>query len=147
MGKFLYRRLTRPNMMKKKKIKNGTTNLKGNSQEYYTIGQQDPLFRPSSKNKRKIHRIKRFLYFSKWNFLALILKNFLYFFKRMLFLYFRKWNPVLFSPGSKTKKKKSTPKKIVIFQETKPPQKTEIPEKFLMFQETKNLKSFFYFRK
>ena len=114
MGKFLYRRLTRPNMMKKKKIKNGTTNLKGNSQEYYTIGQQDPLFRPSSKNKRKIHRIKRFLYFSKWNFLALILKNFLYFFKRMLFLYFRKWNPVLFSPGSKTKKKIDTKKNSYI---------------------------------
>ena len=115
-------------------------------EEYYIIGQQVPLFSPSSKNKRKIHPKKRFLYFSKWNFLALILKNLLYFFKRKLFLYFRKWNPVLFSPGSKTKKK-STPRKILIFQETKPPQKTEIPEKFLMFQETENLKSFFYFRK
>ena len=137
MGKFLYRRLTRPNMMKKKKKKNGTTNLKGNSQEYYTIGQQDPLFRPSSKNKRKIHRIKRFLYFSKWNFLALILKNFLYFFKRMLFLYFRKWNPVLFSPGSKTKKKNRHQKKLLYFRKRNLPKKRKSRKNSLCFRKRK----------
>ena len=32
------------------------------------------------------------LYFEKWNFPALILKDFLYFLKRKLFLHFEKWN-------------------------------------------------------
>ena len=62
------------------------------------------LFSPSSKNKKKSIPKKKFLYFRKWNFLALILTKFLYFRKRRLFLYVQKWNPALFSPGLKNKK-------------------------------------------
>ena len=62
---------------------------------------------------KKIHPGKNSLYFQKWNFLALILKNslyflreklFLYFLKRKLFLYFHKWSPTLFSRSLKSKK-------------------------------------------
>ena len=48
------------------------------------------------------------LYFTKWNFLTLRLKNFLYCLKRKLSLDFRKWNPALFRPSSK----KNYPEKI-----------------------------------
>ena len=51
-----------------------------------------------------LENIKKSLYFRKWNFLALILKKFLYFLKRKLFLYLQKWNPALFSPSSKNNK-------------------------------------------
>ena len=61
------------------------------------------LFSPSSKNKKKSIPKKKFLYFRKWNFLALILTKFLYFRKRRLFLYVQKWNPALFSPDLKNK--------------------------------------------
>ena len=56
------------------------------------------LLGPRSKNKKKIHPEKNSLHFRKWNFLALISKNFLYFviFReteiRKSFLYFGKWN-------------------------------------------------------
>ena len=74
------------------------------------------LFSPSSKNKKKSIPKKKFLYFRKWNFLALILTKFLYFRKRRLFLYVQKWNPALFSPGLKIKK--STPRKTSYTQKT-----------------------------
>ena len=45
----------------------------------------------------KIHPKKTSYIPEKWNFLTLILKNFLYFLKRKLFLYFRKWKPPKFS--------------------------------------------------
>ena len=60
------------------------------------------LLYPCSKNK-KINTEKNSLYFRKWNFLTLRLKNFLYFLKRKLFWYFRKWNPSIFKPSSKNK--------------------------------------------
>ena len=53
-----------------------------------------PPQRPPHPQK-KICPEKNCLYFGKWNFLALILKR---------FLYFRKLNPALFSPSSKNKK-------------------------------------------
>ena len=61
-------------------------------------------FKPKPKKNKKINHEKNSLYFRKWNFLALIFKKFLYFFKRKLFLYFRKWNPALFTPSSKNKR-------------------------------------------
>ena len=45
---------------------------------------------PSSKNKKSSYVS---LYFGKWNFPALILRNFLHFLKRKLFLYFGKRKP------------------------------------------------------
>ena len=44
---------------------------------------------PSSKNEKSYI----FLHFGKWNFLALMLRYFLYFPKRELLLYIGKWNP------------------------------------------------------
>ena len=100
--------------------------------------------------------MKKFLYFWKWNFLALILKKslyflkrklFLYFLKRKLFLYFRKWNPALFNPSSKNKKihpekisytsGKGNPERLLIFSQKKA---------FLIFSETETLKKFFMFQ-
>ena len=59
------------------------------------------LFSPTSKNRKFLQKISHAQ--GKWNFLILILKNFLYFLKRKLFSYFRK---------------RKTPKKFLIFQET-----------------------------
>ena len=56
-------------------------------------------------------KIKKPLIFWEINFLALILRNFLYFLKRKLFLFFRKRNFLKFQDTE-------TPKKIFIFQET-----------------------------
>ena len=91
------------------------------------------FLRPSSKNKKSSYN---FLYLKKKShFLALILRNFLYFLKRKLFLYFGKWKPLktfqetkLFNffessyisggnfPSSKNEKK-SFLKKLLIFVE------------------------------
>ena len=46
--------------------------------------------------------------FRKWNFLALMLRDFLYFLKRKLFLYFRKWKFLIYYETE-------TPKKSFIF--------------------------------
>ena len=80
---------------------------------------------PNPKQIKRSTPKKNSLYFQKRNFLALILKKFLYFlkrklflyflkiklfiyfFKRKLFLYFQKWNPAFFSPSSKNKKNPS----------------------------------------
>ena len=48
-------------------------------------------------------RLPNFLYFRKWNFLALILKL-LYFLKRKLFFHFQKQNHALFRPSPKNKR-------------------------------------------
>ena len=48
------------------------------------------FFSPSSKNEKGSYI---FLYFGKWNFVALILRDSLYFLKRKLFLYFGKRKP------------------------------------------------------
>ena len=67
-----------------------------------------PLPSPSPKKQKKSPR-KKFPssniknIFRKRAFLALILKNFLYFLKRKLFLYFPKWNTTLFSPSPENK--------------------------------------------
>ena len=63
-----------------------------------------PSWSPPSLQNKKIHPEKNSLCFQKWNFLALILKKFLYFLKGKLFLYFWKWNHALFSPKSEIKK-------------------------------------------
>ena len=64
---------------------------------------------PKPKKTKKNPHQKNFLYFPKWNFLALALKEFLYslkrklflyFFKRKVLLYFRKRNPSLFTKNS-----------------------------------------------
>ena len=95
----------------------------------------------SSKNKKSS---QIFLYFEKLNFLALIVKHFLYFYKRKLFLYFRKRKPQI---------------KFCIFQEAKlcSISRNRNPKKLLMFSEVTLrsqkmkkktlLKSTFYFGK
>ena len=64
---------------------------------------------PKPKKTKKNPHQKNFLYFPKWNFLALALKEFLYslkrklflyFFKRKVLLYFRKRNPSLYAKNS-----------------------------------------------
>ena len=47
--------------------------------------------------------LKNYLYFRKWNFLALILGNFLYFLKRKLSLYFGKWKFYILGNGNPEK--------------------------------------------
>ena len=44
--------------------------------QQYTTELPSALLGPRSKKKKKIHAEKNSLYFSKWNFLTLILKNF-----------------------------------------------------------------------
>ena len=61
------------------------------------------LLSPSWKKEKKIHYKKNSLYFGKWNFMALILKNFLYF---------------LYISGNGNMEK-STLKKFLLFRETK----------------------------
>ena len=75
------------------------------------------LLSPSWKKEKKIHYKKNSLYFGKWNFMALILKNFLYF---------------LYISGNGNMEK-STLKKFLLFRETN----------FL----TPSLQNFLYFRK
>ena len=60
-------------------------------------------FQPKPQKTKTFYPEKNPLCFRKWNFLALILKK---------FLYFRKLNPALPSPSQKKKQKQSTPKKI-----------------------------------
>ena len=92
---------------------------------------------PSSKNKKKNHLKKNSLYFGKWNFLDLILKDLLY------FLYFRKQNPSNISVNRTFQPKLEKIKKIN-------PRKMELSNSnikrflifsrkkaFLIFQETK----------
>ena len=87
---------------------------------------------------RETENLKSFLYFGKWNFTTLRLKNFIHFLKRKLFLYFRKWNPALFSPS-----KKIHPKKIYCISGNGNPEKIPYvsgnrkPKKLFIFQETK----------
>ena len=68
-------------------------------------------FQPKLKKRKKIHPAKYSLYFRKWNFLTLRLKNFLYLLKRKLFLYFRKWNPALSGLKPQNLSVKQFPKK------------------------------------
>ena len=63
------------------------------------------LFSLSSKNEKNPPR-KNSLFFTKWNFLVLILKSSYIF----LYLLFQKWNPAFSSPSSKKKKKKKKKK-------------------------------------
>ena len=61
----------------------------------YIQGYLVHFLRPSLKKKKILSKksFYIFFYFGRCNFLALVLKNFLYFLKRKLFLYFRKWKP------------------------------------------------------
>ena len=70
--------------------------------------------------KIKKLRPKKFLYFGKWNVLALIIRSFLYFLKRKLFLYFGRRKPR---------------KNSLYFRK----------RNFLIIQETETLKNFLYF--
>ena len=76
----------------------------------------------------RAQKTKNSLYFGKWNFLALILKE---------FIYFQKWNPSLFSPSSKNKK--IHPEKISESSGNGSPVKTSYifsKKAVLIFQET-----------
>ena len=70
------------------------------------------------------------MYFRKWNFLALILRGFLYFPKRKLFWYFAKWN-------------------FLYFRKRKPEKAPYISGKgtLLHFRKRKSRKNALYFRK
>ena len=70
------------------------------------------------KTWKKTHSEKFFLYFRKWNFLALIFKKSLYSLQRKLFLFFWKWNSALFTPSFKNKRN--------------PPQKTEAKLSYIL---------------
>ena len=128
-------------------------------------------FQPKLKKRKKIHPAKYSLYFRKWNFLTLRLKNFLYLLKRKLFLYFRKWNPALSGLKPQNLSVKQFPKKTrlekisyILSNESFPykcppslsdlgPQKPTL-KKFLIcsqkipnFLETKTSKKSLYFKK
>ena len=89
----------------------------------------------TQKKTKNIDSEKNSLYYRKWNFLAQILKKFLYFLKRKLFWYFQKWNPAVFSRSLKNKRNHVRKRKgsFHIFQEMEllSPQLN----KFLIFQE------------
>ena len=123
---------------------------------------------PSPKKIEKRHLEKKFLYFGKWNFLALLLKNFLYFLifqesetpqkffifqeteTLKSFLYFRKCN--FLSPSPKNKKNPRW-KKFLIFPEKNPVlfrlssrnKKNPPWEIFLYFRKRKPRENFFFF--
>ena len=68
--------------------------------------------------------------FRKWNFIALLLRNFLYFLKRKFFLYFKKWNFLIFQETQ-------TPKNFLAFSYKKKKK----------FRKPKSRKNSLYFRK
>ena len=91
------------------------------------MGLLGTLFTPSLKNK-KIHPKKNPFYFMKWNFLALILKK---------FLYFRKRKP----------REKIRPRKLLILRETKTLKKLLIisqKKAFLIYRKTETPKKIVY---
>ena len=134
-------------------------------------------FSTQTRKIKKIHRQKISYISGKWNFLALILKNFSYFLKRTLFLYFRKTETpkkslifsqkkaVLIFPETETLKiflmfletelsyisGNGNPKKLLIFQEVNfqaRKNKKNLPQKsFLYFRKLKPKKNFLYFLK
>ena len=107
---------------------------------------------PSSKNKKNLFKkvifSYIFLYFGKWNFLAQILKNFLYF-----LIFPEKVTPKTNFVFLKMKLSGSNIKKFLIFSQKKAFlifQKKNTQTKFLLFQETKLSYisgNFLYFRK
>ena len=115
-------------------------------------------FPAQAQKKKKINPEKNSLYIRKWNFLALIIKKFLYFLKiklfsyfhkRKLFLYFWKWNPALFSPGSKNKK--IHPRENFLYFRKGKPRKNYLHflkrKLLLCFGKREPRKIFLYFRK
>ena len=98
--------------------------------------------------KKENSPLKNSSYFEKWNFIALILKNLLYF---LIF-----WETEIFSPSGNMELSNSNIKKFMLFRETKTLKKLFIffqKKAFLIFPETKNKKNpcisrnrtFFYF--
>ena len=83
------------------------------------------------KTWKKTHSENFFLYFRKWNFLALIFKKSLYSLQRKLFLFFWKWNSALFTPSFKNKRN--------------PPQKTEAKLSYILENGTYNAWNFIIF--
>ena len=67
------------------------------SKNAFLIFSENGTFKPKLKKYIKKNPCKKsfyiFWYFEKWNFLAVILRNFLYFLKRMLSLYLENVNP------------------------------------------------------
>ena len=67
------------------------------SKNAFLIFSENGTFKPKLKKYIKKTPCKKsfyiFWYFEKWNFLAVILRNFLYFLKRMLSLYLENVNP------------------------------------------------------
>ena len=92
------------------------------------------------KNKKNLPR-KYSLYFRKWNFLALILKN-SYIFSKENFSYIFRNGPCTFQCMLE-KWKKSTSRKFLIFQEIELSNSNN--NKFLIFQDTETPKNIFIF--
>ena len=100
-------------------------------------------FQSKPKKQKKSTPKKNSLYFRKWNFLTLILKElfffqkklFLYFLKRNFFLYFRTWNPVIFTPSSKNNV--NPPRgNLLYFRKQKPPKNSLYFVKIVFFVST-----------
>ena len=101
-------------------------------------------YQSKPKKQKKSTPKKNSLYFRKWNFLTLILKElffffqkklFLYFLKRNFFLYFRTWNPVIFTPSSKNNV--NPPRgNLLYFRKQKPPKNSLYFVKIVFFVST-----------
>ena len=101
-------------------------------------------FQSKPKKQKKSTPKKNSLYFRKWNFLTLILKElffffqkklFLYFLKRNFFLYFRTWNLVIFTPSSKNNV--NPPRgNLLYFRKQKPPKNSLYFVKIVFFVST-----------
>ena len=101
-------------------------------------------FQSKPKKQKKSTPKKNSLYFRKWNFLTLILKELFFFFQKKLFLYFlkinfffffRTWNPVIFTPSSKNNV--NPPRgNLLYFRKQKPPKNSLYFVKIVFFVST-----------
>ena len=88
------------------------------------------IFIPSSIKEKKFIPPKNSLCIRKSNFLTLILKKFLYFWK---------WNPALFSPSSKSKN--NPPRENFLYFSKRKPRKNFSQERFFYFLGNRNPKT------
>ena len=113
---------------------------------------------PKHQKTKTFYHEKNPSCFRKWNILALILKEFLYFLKRSLFLYFlkrklflcfRKWNPALFTPSSKNQR--NPPRENLLYFRKRNPLKNLLHflkrKRFLCSRKREPRKKSLYFRK
>ena len=96
-------------------------------------------FRPELKKNKKSTSLKNSLYFSKWNFLALIIKNFKERKPRKKFLIFREIE--LLSSNIKKFQETETLKNLLLFREMEPFSPPR--ENFLYFRKQKPGKNLF----